>query len=271
MRTYGRITTSNLLPYAPWASFNVQGALSDWGYYENAQGLMQVAGGFLTPYFLRFQSTGTNPRIYSTVRPTLAAGQSLTVSGYIRAPLGYTAYLGAKGYTAASAGSETSQYAFTTAKTTGGWQLISASDIVQAAGPYPAIWAGLSGNVPAGISIDLSAAVISSSSATQQLWVEVDTDSSGNNDLVYLTTLCQVLKLSLGESPFYSNYGLPARQSVMQQVWPDYYVALVQQTFSPYFSMLAISKQTGTTTPTYNVTVITHSGVSLSAVVQVPT
>lgn len=97
------------------------------------------------------------------------------------------------------------------------------------------------------------------------------TDANGNNDLVYLTTLCQVLKLSLGESPFYANYGLPARQSVMQQVWPDYYVSLVQQTFAPYFAMLSISKQPGTITPTYKVTVITHSGVPLSALVAIPT
>ena len=114
-------------------------------------------------------------------------------------------------------------------------------------------------------------AYVPGGAARQFLWVEVTTDASGNNDLVYLTTLCQVLKLSLGESPFYANYGLPARQSVVQQVWPDFYVSLVQQTFSPYFAMLSISKQTGTTTPTYNVNVITHSGVSLNAVVQVPT
>lgn len=34
-------------------------------------------------------------------------------------------------------------------------------------------------------------------------WVEIDTDSAGFNDAVWLTTLVQVLKLNLGESPFF--------------------------------------------------------------------
>jgi hypothetical protein len=100
-------------------------------------------------------------------------------------------------------------------------------------------------------------------------WVEVDTDASGNNDLVYLTTLCQVLLLNLGESPFWSTYGIPAYQSVAQQVAPDYYVALTQQRFAPYFASLIITKVQDTPTPQYQVNVLTHSGVSLSAQVAV--
>ena len=96
-------------------------------------------------------------------------------------------------------------------------------------------------------------------------WTEVTTDANGNNDLVYFTTLAQVLKLSLGESPFYANYGIPARQSVMQQVWPDFYVALTQQTFAPYFASLLLSKVPTASVPTYNITAITHSGVTLNA------
>ena len=96
-------------------------------------------------------------------------------------------------------------------------------------------------------------------------WTKVTTDANGNNDLVYFTTLAQVLKLSLGESPFYANYGIPARQAVMQQVWPDFYVALTQQTFAPYFASLLLSKVPTASVPTYNITAITHSGVTLNS------
>lgn len=102
-------------------------------------------------------------------------------------------------------------------------------------------------------------------------WVQVDTDSNGYNDLVWLTTLIQTLKLNLNESPFYATYGIPAQQSVVQQVFPDYYVALTQQAFSQYFASLLISKQSGTTTPTYLVNVTTHQGVKINANVAVPT
>jgi hypothetical protein len=95
-------------------------------------------------------------------------------------------------------------------------------------------------------------------------WVEVQTDAQGANDLVMLTTLCQVCQLSLGESPFYASYGLPAKNSIVQQVAPDYYMALIQQQFAPFFASLSIARQAGTT-PTYQVNVITHSGVVLSA------
>jgi hypothetical protein len=99
-------------------------------------------------------------------------------------------------------------------------------------------------------------------------WVEVTTDSNGNNDLVWLTTLCQVLLLNLGESPFYAQYGIPAQQSVLQQVFPDYYVALTQQLFAPYFASLLISR-TNTNPPTYRVNVTTHQGVKLNASVPI--
>ena len=102
-------------------------------------------------------------------------------------------------------------------------------------------------------------------------WVVVQTDANGNNDMVWLTTLIQVLKLNLNESPFYAQYGIPAQQSVMQQVSPDYYVALTQQAFAPYFASLIITKQNSTVTPTYQVTVKTHQGVTINASVPIPT
>ena len=101
-------------------------------------------------------------------------------------------------------------------------------------------------------------------------WQQVNTDANGNNDLVWVTTLCQVLLLNLQESPFYASYGLPAQQSVIQQVFPDYYVAVTQQIFAPYFASLLITKQTGTATPTYNVSVTTHQGVKINATVAIP-
>lgn len=98
----------------------------------------------------------------------------------------------------------------------------------------------------------------------------VATDANGNNDMVWVTTLIQTLKLNLGESPFYAAYGIPAQQSVMQQVFPDYYVALTQQAFAPYFASLVISKQDNTVTPTYQVNVQTHQGVVLNTSVPIP-
>jgi hypothetical protein len=99
-------------------------------------------------------------------------------------------------------------------------------------------------------------------------WVEVDTDANGYNDAVYLTTLVQVLKLNLGESPFYANYGIPAHPSVVQQVAPDLYVALTQKQFSAYFASLIIAKSP-LPTPTYEINITTHLGAKISASIPV--
>jgi hypothetical protein len=104
-------------------------------------------------------------------------------------------------------------------------------------------------------------------------WVEVDTDVNGFNDMVWLTTLIQVIKLNLGESPFYSNYGVPAHSSIIAQLAPDYYMNYIQQNFSGYFMFLSITSAPGTTddsgipSPGYSVTVITQYGAYLSTVV----
>lgn len=100
-------------------------------------------------------------------------------------------------------------------------------------------------------------------------WVEVTTDANGYNDSVMLTTICQVLKLNLGESPFYANYGIPAQQTVVTQVFPDYYAAQVQSQFSDAFASLAITRVPSSNPPVYNVNVVTHSGAILNA--SVPT
>jgi hypothetical protein len=100
-------------------------------------------------------------------------------------------------------------------------------------------------------------------------WTVVETDENGFNDNVYLTTLVQTLKLNLGESPFFGNYGIPATQSVVQQIFPDFYAALTQQQFAPYFASLTIARVTGSAPPVYNVTATCHSGAVLSEKVAV--
>ena len=97
-------------------------------------------------------------------------------------------------------------------------------------------------------------------------WVEVTTDANGYNDDVYLTTLCQVLSLFLNESPFYANYGIPAQQSVMQQIMPDFYASMTQQQFAQFFASLAIARVSANP-PTYQVNVLTNSGAILTRTV----
>jgi hypothetical protein len=98
-------------------------------------------------------------------------------------------------------------------------------------------------------------------------WNVVETDPQGNNEYVYLTWMVQVLKLVLGESPFYANVGIPAVQSVVQQIFPDFYVAQVQTQFQQYFASLIISKVPGTSTPTYNVNVLFYNGTQFQATI----
>ena len=98
-------------------------------------------------------------------------------------------------------------------------------------------------------------------------WVEVDTDANGYSENVYLTTLVQVLKLNLGESPFWGDYGIPAYQSVMTQVPPDFYVARTQQQFAPFFASLSITRVVGATQPTYNVRAVCFGGAILTTTV----
>lgn len=95
------------------------------------------------------------------------------------------------------------------------------------------------------------------------VWEEVSSDTVNGDDLVWLTTLIQCLKLVLGESPFYATYGIPAQQSVIQQVFPDYYVSQTQSQFSRYFASLIIAKLEGRE-PTYRVDVTTNVGTRIT-------
>lgn len=97
-------------------------------------------------------------------------------------------------------------------------------------------------------------------------WVEVETADNGDNSYVYITTLIQCLKLILQESPFYANYGIPAIQSVVQQILPDFYVAQTQVQFAPYFASLIVSRISADP-PTYQVNVVTKQGARINATV----
>lgn len=99
-------------------------------------------------------------------------------------------------------------------------------------------------------------------------WVQVDSQADGNFEYGYITTLIQVLKLEQGESPFFSNYGIPAQRAIIQQVFPDFYVTLTQQQFASFFASLQITKE-NSTTPTYDVNIITTQGTKFQQTVAV--
>jgi hypothetical protein len=95
-------------------------------------------------------------------------------------------------------------------------------------------------------------------------WQVITTDANGFNDSVWLTTLAQILKLNLGESPFYANYGIPQYQTVVSQVLPDYYVMQTQTNVAPNFASLSITRVPNSDPPTYNVSAVCHSGAILN-------
>jgi len=105
---------------------------------------------------------------------------------------------------------------------------------------------------------------MTSEDGTKQ-WVLIQTDRNGNNDAVYQTALAQVLKLDLGESPFYANSGIPQRQTIMTHTYPDFYVMKTQQQYSQYFAGLLITRVPDTPSPAYNVRVLLHSGAIMTA------
>lgn len=95
-------------------------------------------------------------------------------------------------------------------------------------------------------------------------WVVVQTDANGYNDNVWVTTLAQCLKLNLGESPFYANYGIPQYQTVVTQVFPDFYVAQTQTQFAPHFASLTIVRVQGSFPPVYKANIVCNNGAILS-------
>jgi hypothetical protein len=104
-------------------------------------------------------------------------------------------------------------------------------------------------------------------------WVVVTTDENGFNDMVYLTNMIQVIRLNLHESPFFTNWGIPAHVSVMTQIAPDYYLNLIQQRFAKYFMSLVLTNlpnrfdEDGRPAPAYQYNVITQLGAVLTGVI----
>ena len=103
-------------------------------------------------------------------------------------------------------------------------------------------------------------------------WVVIETDANGSNDLVYATALCQCLLLNLNESPFWANSGIPAQQSVLQQMYPDFYVNRTQQLYAPFFASLQIVQPTTQppAPPVYNITALLNSGTVFNATIALP-
>lgn len=94
-------------------------------------------------------------------------------------------------------------------------------------------------------------------------WVVVETDENGYDDYCYITALIQCFRLNLAESPFWAQFGIPAKTAVMMQLQPDYYVAFIQSYFAKYFASLIISKRAqtlGDTTPRYDVSIVRLNG-----------
>jgi len=94
-------------------------------------------------------------------------------------------------------------------------------------------------------------------------WVVYTTDANGLNDACYLCALEQWILLNLGESPFYANAGIPAIQSVVTQVFPDFYVMQAQARFAQFFPSITITRVQGSNPPVYNGTVLTNAGANL--------
>jgi hypothetical protein len=108
---------------------------------------------------------------------------------------------------------------------------------------------------------------------TKKWWVVV-TDGEGFNDSVYLTALAQVIKLNLGESPFFADWGIPAHESVVTQIYPNFFLSRIQQQFSNFFASLILTPepigqgsresfaagQDGMPAPSYRISVLTNYG-----------
>lgn len=111
-----------------------------------------------------------------------------------------------------------------------------------------------------------------------QQWVEIVPDpQTGNLDLIYFAALAQCLRLNLGESPIFGTSGIPAAQSVLTQIPPDYYVAVIQQQYAPFFANLVITRAPvpnpppSPPVPTYYARALAHSGLVLTATIPVAT
>jgi hypothetical protein len=83
-----------------------------------------------------------------------------------------------------------------------------------------------------------------------------------------VTVLCQCLLLNLGEDPFYADWGIPQQASVMNQIFPDFYVYQTQQRFAQYFLSLSVQK-VNSPTPTYDINAVTKAGAPIQATIAI--
>ena len=100
-------------------------------------------------------------------------------------------------------------------------------------------------------------------------WQVVTTDANGQNDAVYITAMAQAIKLNLNESPFFATVGIPQQQTILTQVYPDFYVNNIQTLYAPYFAALSITRTPGSFPPAYKAKILTHSGAIVN--VEIPT
>jgi hypothetical protein len=108
----------------------------------------------------------------------------------------------------------------------------------------------------------------------EKTWWVVTTDINGFNDSVWLTETAQVCKLNLGESPFFADWGIPAHESQVTQLFPNYHMAIIQQRLSPHFASMILTPlpieqgsadsfeagQEGAPAPRYYLNVLTNYG-----------
>ncbi|VFS51407.1 hypothetical protein [Budvicia aquatica] len=99
--------------------------------------------------------------------------------------------------------------------------------------------------------------------------MSIESDSAGDFTYGWITTLIQTLKLGLGESPFYVQYGIPAQRCIVEQFHPDFYVNMVQQQFAGYFASITIKKHVINNNPVYDVSIVTLSGVTYQETIAV--
>ena len=96
-------------------------------------------------------------------------------------------------------------------------------------------------------------------------WVVVQTDANGDSSYVYVTALIQCLLLNLAESPFWANFGIPAKSSILQQQAPDFFVQYIVSYYSQFFASLMVVKrpqQPNDPTPVYDISAVFKNGVT---------
>ena len=99
-------------------------------------------------------------------------------------------------------------------------------------------------------------------------WEYVNSDNG--NELVWFTTLCQVLKAEMREQPFNNRegFGTPTQDSIINRLMPDYFLANIQKQFGEYFPYPPqITRVSGYPVPTYKVSVTLSDNKTLEEMV----